>query len=240
MRAVLVAAILLGGLPAIAAGQSDDPSTGFAFEIHGGVLTATTIDQASLVAPDFQVWPQEVGGAFRFGGTFLLPTIAGRVRPHLRVSHTSGATVDGLLINDLARCPSCRDPYAGEVDRLDLTAGGEVNLFPDTRGRVRPYAELGVGLRRWAHSYGAFTGPGGAPLEGDSFSETGMLGRFGLGLGLGFGSTEVALSGAMQADPTGAGIVAVEPREGFASSEVDYGRELVLDFGLSLGLRRNF
>lgn len=240
MRTIFVAAVLLGVLPATAAGQTGQPSTGFAFEVHGGVLAATTVDQASLVAPDFQVWPQDVGSAFRFGGTLLLPTMAGRVRPHVRVSHASGAAVDGLLINDLARCPSCRDPYVGEVDRLDLTAGVEVNLFPDTRGRVRPHAEVGVGLRRWAHSYDDFTDPSGVPFEGDSFSETGVLGRFGLGLGLGFGSREITLSGAMQAGPTGAGVVAVETGGEFASSEIDYGRELVLDYGLSLGLRQNF
>lgn len=217
MRAILVAAILLGVLPATAAGQTGQPSIGFAFEVHGGLLAATTVDQASLVAPDFQVWPQEVGSVFRFGGSLFLPTVAGRARPHVRVSHASGSTVDGLLINDLARCPSCRDPYTGEVDRLDLTAGVEVDLFPDTRGRVRPHAEAGVGLRRWAHSYEDFMGPGGVPLEGDSFSETGVLGRFGLGLGLGVGSREITLSGAMQAGPTGAGVVAVEMVEEFAS-----------------------
>jgi hypothetical protein len=228
--ALIAAAALLAFFPTFVQGQGSVPRIGFGVELRVGLAAAVSLDEVSLEAPAFRVWPQELAGTTRFDGVLLLPAIGGRIRPHARVALTPNARVEGLLINDQALCPTCRDAFAGQVDRLDLMAGAEVSLFPETRGRVRPYAGVSAGLRHYSYSYDAFDGPGGVPLEGNSFSETGALGRLGLGLGLGFGSREVNLEGSMQAGQFGAG----------TPSDSDYGREIVLDFGLSLGLRQNF
>lgn len=230
MKPALIAAMALFAiLPAPAHGQGSVPRVGFGVELRLGLAAAVSLDEVSLEAPAFRVSPHELGGTMRFEGVLFLPAIGGAIRPQARVALAPNARADGLLI-DQTLCPTCRDAFAAEVDRLDLMMGAEASLFPETRGRVRPYAGVSAGLRRYSYSYDAFDGPGGVPLEGNSFSETGVLGRLGLGLGVGLGAREVNLEGSMQVGRFG---TETPPDSG-------HGRDLVLDFGLSLGLRQNF
>lgn len=228
MKAALTAAAIFAVFPAPANGQGSVPNVGFGVELRVGLAAAVSLDEVSLEAPAFRVSPRELASTTRFEGVLFLPTIGGRVRPQARVALAPNARVEGLLAPTI--CPTCRDAFAGQVDRLDLMVGAEVSMFPETPGRVRPYAAVSAGLRRYSYSYDTFDGPGGVPLEGNSFSETGALGRLGLGLGFGLGAREVNLEGSMQVGRFGAEI----------PPDTGHGRDLVLDFGLSLGLRQNF
>lgn len=210
-------------------GQDSVPGAGFGVELRLGLAAAVGLDEVSLEAPAFRVWPQELAGTTRLEGVVLLPTIGGRIRPQARVALTPNATIEGSLAEPTL-CPTCRDAFVGQVDRFDLMVGAEVSMFPETPGRARPYAALDVGLRRYSYSYDVFDGPDDVPREGSPFSDTGAVGRLALGLGLGFGGREVNLEGSMQVGRLG---TEVFPDSG-------HGRDLVLDFGLSLGLRQNF
>lgn len=228
--ALIAATALLAFAPAPAHGQGSVPSIGFGVELRAGLAASMSLDEVSLEAPAFRVWPQELAGTTRFEGVLFLPTIGRTIRPQARVALTPNARVEGLL-EEPTLCPTCRDAFAGHVDRLDLMVGVEVSMFPETPGRARPYAAVGAGLRRYSYSYDVFDfSGGGVSLEGNSFSETGALGRLGLGLGLGFGAREVNLEGSMQVGRLGSEI----------APDTGHGRDLVLDFGLSLGVRQDF
>lgn len=231
MKAALIAAAaLLAVLAPPTYGQGSVPRAGFGGELRVGLAAAVSLDEVSLESPAFRVSPQELGSTTRFEGVLLLPTIGGRIRPQARVALAPNARVEGLL-GEPTLCPTCRDAFAGHVDRLDLMVGVEVSMFPETPGRVRPYAAVGAGVRRYSYSYDVFDfSGGGVSLEGNSFSETGALGRLGLGLGFELGAREVNLEGSMQVGRLGKEI----------PPDTGYGRDLVLDFGLGLGLRQNF
>lgn len=212
--------------------------SGLAVELRAGTGFGSRVERASIDAPEFRLWPEEVGGAARYEAVLLLPRLAAGVRPRLEASLSPNAGVDGFLMDEFARCPSCREPFEGEADHLDVTVGAEVPLFRSS-SRARPYGVIGFGVRRTTWSYDDVTSTAVAhPAE--SFTTTDFLGRVGLGVGFGLGSRDVSLEAALRGGPVGSGTVHVDPPPDapYASEDVDFGRELGFDFGLTLGFRQ--
>ena len=143
-------------------------------------------------------------------------------------------------------CPSILPPSVdGQASRFEAIAGLEFPMLREL-GPARPYASMGVGLRRYGFSYDEIGDAGSSFHLGEgSFSETDLMARFFVGSGFRFGAWEALFEGGTKLSTFGAGhvpvpsdVFAVEDLGMWAGPTLDLGRESYTDFAVSVEVRR--
>ena len=231
-----------GAGQALATGDAAWDAAGFALDLRLGVTSGSTELGASTGVPDGVFNLRDLGAAPIFGVGALFPETVLGLRPQALVTYATAADVEGNWVpcDPGFACPEILLPVDGSASRLQATAGVELPILTRA-GPARPYASVGIGLRRYGISWASIGDPGDSfRLAAGSYGETDLLVRFGLGVGVSLGGFEALLEGSADLSRFGAGRVPV-PEEllaQWAGSTIDLGRDTREHFEVVLGMRR--
>jgi hypothetical protein len=223
-------------VPVAATAQTES----IAVEIRAGVgLDSETLGFTTGV-PQGHFNLGEVTAEPVFGLGLLLPAIGPGIRPQVRVSYRPPAGVVGNWIpcDPGVVCPAIFLPVDAHANRLQATVGAEVALASPAH-LVRPYASVGIGIRRYGFSWEQIgAGSDTFILESGSYGETDFVARFGLGAAVSLGEFDLTLEGEAGRSSFGPGVVATPDQPATVASSVDLGRESKTEFTMSVGLRK--
>lgn len=240
--AVSLLSLLTPGLAAGQVGIGQAGTAGVALDLRLGVTSGSAELGASTGVPDGVFNLRDLDAAPIVGLGVLFPETVLGLRPQLLVSYATGADVEGNWVpcDPGLACPSIFLPVDGSASRLQATIGAELPILARA-GLARPYASVGIGLRRYGISWAGIGNPGdNFRLAPGSYGETDFLARFGVGVGLDFGGFEALLEGSADLSAFGAGRVPV-PEEllaQWAGPTIDLGRDTREHFEVMLGVRR--
>lgn len=221
--------------------EADAP--GFAVDLRLGAALGSTNVGSSLGVGDGYFQFREVGAAPQLGLGLTFPEIGLGIRPQAIVSYAMPASAGGVWIpcDPGLACIAILPPAVdGRASRLEASAGFEVPILRSA-GPARPYAAVGVGVRRYGFSYDAIgESTDAVRLGAGSFSETDLLFRVAVGAGFQMGAFDALIEGGAGLSRFGAGRVPV-PAELLAlwtDSTIDLGRESHSDVSVTAGIRR--